>query len=576
MGKASGKNAPKRIFYIISFFVFGFLAPRNSQAQGYYFWNPANKNLPYVSEINPAIITKQFTQIAAGVRLYHVGFLSENSFAMKESRVNLSFPFLLPTSLGMGFDMRYFDSGLFSELNAAFMLSREIAPKLSLGVKLGFEQRGFNTGEFVGFDLNDPLIANGTSFLRLNAGAGMYWSPGNVELGVGVDHLNAANVNILGATTANLPREITGALGYRLGAFTPTLLVHHDGVQSRIGFSITAAKNKLGSIRLGYEENLPIRVEATFNFTRNDRLQYGVDVPHGGTRGLTAGTQALDYIHILGRAPELGQPEILFSTNETKVIEKKIIRSVESGLSVKNIAEFDEVLPAYVSTARHRDPLLIIVAGALSAYETDAIRARRYRDLHAQVSSLLQQNPGIKVVVRTTRENVADAKAIAAYMVRQARVDPSQIKIAGMGAAAGKNLRGFAPGRTTVQRLKPALSEASVVINLRVPGKTRKTKGWTLRIANADGETVKTFSGGGNLPATLNWDWRNDGGALVAPGKYAVTLEAKTIYDNKRTAEATPLGVILVKRTVNLKFHKNKATTQTTPIETARRGEGVE
>ncbi|MFQ5627291.1 MAG: type IX secretion system membrane protein PorP/SprF [bacterium] len=307
----------------------------NASAQGYFFWNPSDHTLPFSTEINPSLVSKHFTQVAVGLQVYHLGFLQDSDFSLRENRINFSFPYILPYDLALGFDIRYFTAIVYSELAASLLLSREIMKHFSLGVKVALERRGFDSAKFQGVDFSDPLISNGLSFNRFNFGLGAYWQKDNFTIGFGLDHVNQAGIGVADQS-ATVPMELAGAFGYKLGTITPTLLLHEDGNQLRIGFAIVAQKPTLGTLRIGYEDNLPFRVEASLNLTKNGSLGYGIDLPKAGTRGLSAGSHQLVYQHILGREPELGQPEIFFSTRKLNILEKTVVRSLPACRSARS------------------------------------------------------------------------------------------------------------------------------------------------------------------------------------------------------------------------------------------------
>jgi hypothetical protein len=536
-------------------------------AQGYYFWNPADQTLPFSSEINPALVSKHLTQVAVGLQVFHFGFLENSSFGLRENRVNFSFPYILPHDVAIGFDVRYFSATVYSELAASLLLSREIFNHFSIGVKFALERRGFDSAKFQGVDFSDPLISNNLSFNRLNLGLGASWQNKKFSFGLGLDHVNRPGIGIVDPD-AVVPMELSAALGYKIGTFTPTLLLHQDGDYLRAGFAVIAEKPSLGTLRFGYEDKLPFRVEVRFNLSRNGSLGYGVDLPGEGTRGLSAGSHQFVYKHILGRAPELGQPDLLFSTNQLKILEKTVIRRLPSGLQVDDLAAVDEIVPGYLSSGKSTNDLMIVVAGALSEYETQKGMLKRYKRISEKIRLVFQRNPDVHVILRTDDATVSDARNLKQFIVSQSPQAARQVKIAKIDANGSLDLNGFAPGKTTVSKMKPVFSAETVTINIPVPRNTRKTKGWALKIRDASGHDVKIFSGQNNLPLHIEWDWRDDSGKLVKPGRYTCHLAATTIYNNERKAKAGPLAVILIKRKVRLEFGSEPNAQTVKPVNT--------
>lgn len=531
------------------------------RAQGWTFWNPADRSLPFSTAINPAIVSFHDTQVSIGSKFHHFGFIEDNSFGLREHHINFSAPFVLPAGLAFGFDFQYYSAMVYSELAASLLLSSELFDRFSVGVKFGIEQRGFHSGEFVGVDPADPLLNGGLSTIRPNLGLGAYWQPGNLRFGIGVDHLNQANIGKVDANAA-LPLEVSSAIGYTIGPVTPSLLLHSAGSGMRLGFAITAVRHNVGSVRLGYEQELPFKVEASFSFNRDNHLRYGIDMPREGTRGASAGSHELIYTRILGRAPELAQPEILFSTNELTVLRKTVTRSMPGDLHTAELAASGEVSFEYLAESGFGRPVMMLTAGALSHYETRDIRLDRYRRLRARMLPVLESHPDMKVAIKTDSSTIEDARWIRQLLVSNSAIAEDRVLIVRNRHSGQADFTGFAPGRRTETAMTEELSVPGVTIRLKVPGNTRKTRRWRLEIADVDGQVVKVFDGSGNLPAVLDWDWRSDSGDLVPPGQYTAQLSATTIYDNKRTAQSPSLQITLIRRQVQLKFDHD-ATQQT-------------
>ncbi|MFQ5627292.1 MAG: hypothetical protein ACE5I1_00915 [bacterium] len=233
-------------------------------------------------------------------------------------------------------------------------------------------------------------------------------------------------------------------------------------------------------------------------------------------------------------------------------------------LRVHDLAAVDEILPGYLSSARSTDDLMIIVAGALSEYETKSTTLERYERISRKVKVVFERNPAVRVILRADETTAHDAAKLKRFITQQLLPISGRIQIAKLNSAGSPNLKGFVPGRVTVARMQPVFSAEKVILDLPVPGNTRKTKGWQLTITDAKGRAVKTFSGKNKLPSQIEWDWQDDRGATVPPGIYSCKLTARTIYNNDRIAPAGPLPVVLAKRKVKLKFGKepNRQTTR--------------
>ncbi|MDQ7064354.1 MAG: type IX secretion system membrane protein PorP/SprF [candidate division KSB1 bacterium] len=523
------------------------------QAQGYQIWNSADRQYPWSSEINPAILPFHSTQISFGLKVYHFGFLPNSAFGIRENRINASFPFYLPYDIAIGGALRYFSAGLYSEVAASVLLGYEIWPALSIGAKIGLERRGFRAGDFVGFDPNDPLLKRGLATVNLNLGVGAYYEMDNWRFGLGVDHANRPNVGRL--NQAIYPREISASIAYRYGNITPTLLIRDDGVRWRFGMIITMTKSSVGQLRLGYEHSMPIKVEAQLNLNRNSRLDYVVDLPKEGTRGASAGTQELIYTHILGRRPEIGEPVILFTTNKLEILEETVYRSMTADLRIEELRAFPELIPEYMNTTEpHNENMLVVVAGPLNKFETREGRLDRHRRLAKSIAKYLETIPTLNAYLLAEASTLKDAREIQRAVARLT-AEATRVQIVKLVSGKGKSdFRGFQPGRISIERKKPKLSASELGIYLEVPTKTRKTLHWQMRILNARNEPVATFLGSGRLPYRLTWNWRDDRGRLVQPGRYICDLRIMTTSGRERHVVSKPVQVTLIRRHVRIHF----------------------
>ncbi len=528
-------------------------------AQGFAIWNPADRQRPWTPEINPAVIAFQDLQLSLGMKVFHLGFVPGNEFALRENRLNLSWPLLLPWETGVGVDLRHFTAGLYSETAASLLFSREFLPGLSLGLKWGIERRAFDASQFVGIDPDDPLLAGSSAATNFNVGVGAYFESERLLFGVGVDHLNRPNVGQ--ASTAIFPREIALSLGYRLGLFLPTLLLHDDGVRWRYGFSLVATRKRMGAVRIGYENGMPLKIEAQLRLHPRSQLDYALDLPGEGTRGASAGTQELVYTHILKRRPDIQQPEILLSTNRLEVLREKIIRSMSAGLTDLDLKRWPELLPDYVNSTRPHENVLAFIAGPLNRFETRNGRIQRWRRLGRLIVDFQRRYPNLKTYVLyngKSRRNLIDAAVIRKSAEFQ-QGDPRRIAIARLKPdSSRRDVRGFRPGRVSIQRKKPRLSARELRIELRVPGKTRRTYGWQLIIRREGGRPLVRFSGNGALPEVLKWDWRDGRGRIVGPGSYLCELYVRRRTGRTLHVVSQPVEVVFIYRTVRMRIRSEE------------------
>ncbi len=528
-----------------------------SLAQGFNIYHPADVSHPWASEINPAVISAQYTRVAIGLKVFHLGFLPDQSFAMRESRINASFPFYLPLELGAGCDLRYFSAGIYSEFMASLMLSRRILSDLSLGVKIGVGRYGFAREDFHLVDLNDPLLAGDLATVNLNLGFGLLFNPGNWTVGIGIDHLNRPDVGR--QTSAPLPMELSTSVGYQVGRFTPSLLLHHDGNYVRYGVAVTARQERFGQVRLSFESTMPFKLEAQFNLSRDNSLQYGVDLPTDELSSVSMGSHEIVFSRILDRGPDIGQPIIRLSTDSMRIQEETVVRSMSPGLNPWQISSINGLMPEFLDANGSGQNMMVIPTGPLSRYETDAIRKQRYTRLGQEIKQRLQDHPEMSLILQTDDQSVADARALKQYLAQNGICKADAIGIARINSSGKLKLEGFEPGQMTQSRKKPKCSDEKLVIQFELPGKIKKVKEWSVFIKNRNQEVVRTLKGIERLPEIIEWDWKDEWGVLVAPGQYSCHLVVKSLTGQERMAQSIPITISRTSRTVYLRFSPEKS-----------------
>lgn len=539
-----------RLFLLISYLLaIGIFTSIDSWAQGFNIYHPADISQPWVSEINPAVISSQFARASIGLKVFHFGFLPNQSFEIRESHINASFPFYLPMDLGAGCDLRYFSAGIYSELTGSLMFSRKVQNNISVGIKIGFGRYGFAKQDFNLVDVNDPLLMGNLAKTTFNFGFGAFWNPDRWSVGLGIDHLNRPNIGR--QTNATLPQEISAAVGYKFGRFIPALLLHHDGNFARYGLAVTVNHERFGMFRFAFENTMPIKMEFQFNFSRDNSLQYGFDLPAEELSTVSMGSHEIVYNRIIDRGPDIGQPKILLSTKEMKIQEETIVRSMPPGLNQWQLENINELAPEYLDVNGSSRNLLVIPTGVLSQYETEKIRKQRYAKLSKEIKEKLQKNSELNLILQTDDQSLSDARALKEYLLRDGIKD---IGIAKLNASDKVKLDGFEAGQQTKIRKKPSCSVDRLALTFDLSGKVRKVNEWNLVIKNDKGEAIRTYKGKDRLPDQMEWDWKNEWGELVLPGQYSCSLTVKSMTGLEKSTQSMPIKITRLNRSVYLRF----------------------
>jgi len=519
-------------------------------AQGGNGYNPVAGSQPWVTGINPAILSSRYAGVALGLKVFHPGFLPGNELGLNETHINASFPFYLPVSIGC--DLRYFSAGTYSELEAAVLLSKEVFDQFAIGAKLGLLRPGFGRQDFKLVDSGDPLLNGNLSRTSFNLGLGVYWSHDRWALGVGLDRVNHPDIGF--QTSAVLPRQLFAGASYDFGNITPTLLLQQTDKKLSYGLAIAVNDERYGSIRLSLGNSMPVKLEVQFHLSRDSRLDYNLDFPTREISAASVGSHEIVYHHVLARGPEIGQPRILISADTMRIFEERVIRSMPGELSTERIETVDGLIPAYLKPEGRYRNMLVVPAGMLSRNETRAIRYRRYVELGNEIRQRLEESPELNLILRTDDQSLADARALKRYLLLTGIGSAENIKIVRINSPGRPDLAGFEPGQQNVSHQKPVCSEKTLEIRLAVPGETRQVNEWTLKIYNDRKKRIKTFSGKDQLPGRLHWDWKDQWGNLVEPGRYFCLLSLRARNGKKKVALSPVILVQRLRRTIKLCF----------------------
>lgn len=530
----------------------------NLRSQSYGVISPADRFHPWISEINPAVISQQDARISLGLKVFQLGFLPKQSFGLKESHLNVSFPFYLPLGLGAGCDLHHYSAGSYSEIIGSIQLSRQIFDRFSIGFKIGFIRYDFNRSNFVLVDQADPLLSGSLGKNSLNFGFGGFWNPGRWTLGLGVDHANRPDMGL--QTQAQLPMEIYGAAGYQVGKFIPSVLIQRDDLKFRYGIALSVKHDRVGTLRFSYQNDMPIKIEAQLNFVMNSSLHYGFDFPSAELSTVSMGSHEVIFNYIFDREPDIAQPEIILSSNSLNIFEERVIRSLPADLIPGELESIADLAPVYLDTKARNQNILVIPTGALNQYETEELQRQRYAKLAKYILKSLSDNPDVKLILNANNGSLADARAFKDYLIQAGIIHSSKINIAKVNSAGGAQLTGFQPGQLTKMNLASTLSEEKMELRFLVPGKTRQVRDWKLTINDVHHNIVKTFSGKDQLIDRLEWDWKNEIGEVVAPGQYKCFLQVKAKSGKEKHALSLPVQITRVKRTIVLRFSQDLET----------------
>ena len=275
--------------------------PLNSSYRDAYqigFFNPA-----------PLALTGNL-RATVGMNLLHAGLAGD---ALRNNYASFSLP--LGDRNALGARIQYFTADIFRQSEASFLASRALyRDRLAFGISLSLLQHGYNKDNFFLFDMNDPVIANGTSSTVFSAGAGVYLQPfQSLHIGLAANHLNEPDVS-LDKSGINQKRIVDAGISYSGLPVVPQADLRLEGeeVMTQIGahlhlldrsvrlFAAYARQGDQGSGALA-EAELHIK---------NMGLLYGFQYPlTDGISAISSGSHQIG-ITFAGGGPQVSPPVV--------------------------------------------------------------------------------------------------------------------------------------------------------------------------------------------------------------------------------------------------------------------------
>ena len=550
-----------KIFFmgIVLLLTHEFIVPQAGLGQRQLLTNPADMTDLWSNQVNPAVISHQFTQFTVGTEVLHLGFDPGKAFGLSEHRFNIAFPYWLPLDLGIGLDLRTFRTSIYSEFETSLLLSRKVMHALSLGLRIGMERRSFNSSEFNLIDLDDPVLTGqGLGHSTANLGVGLLWQDKGFTFGANIDRVNSPNIARQGQSL--LPRKFSAGIGYRLGPLIPTLVLNKEGDEQILGFNITADINRQAALKLRMEQGGPIRFEGQLNLSRDSKLSYGANLPTAPVSAASQGTHQLAYQQILGREPDIGKPLLTMSSNSLNITEERIKRILEAGISASQLRALPDLTQEYVDPAHQFGNMVIVPLAGVRAQIPTVNPAEPYKVLANEAIGLSRKrsNPS-KVAVRVSPNHRDDAKLFKKIWHKENRHSKRRLLVGYQKPGPKADVTPFTDNLISVVESDPKLYPARVAFNIEVPGRRRLVNKWHLIVTDEGNNKVRVFSGKGNLPKIIHWDWKNDDGDYVESGVYHCKLDVLSKQENAYTS-VTNFDVTLKRREVSLRFSRKPAS----------------
>ncbi len=513
--------------------------------------NPAEVKDFRAAFVNPALIAYQESHAALGGKVFHLGFVEGRSNPFRQGYVSLVLPTGINNAMGLGLQAQYFTAPLYRQSNISFLMSRRWRHKVAFGIRVNLFSRSYNEDEFDLVDPDDPVFRNGTTQWAGTLGAGVAILPlPFLSLGIGVDHINRANISLakddvyqplhahFGAAIDFGPAQATFSSFYEDGHWLPKA-------------SVSTTFRHTGYAMFGYSDNA-FQAEGQFRLSGPLSLNYNYEYTLFDSQGIGQGSHAMTLIHEFDRKREVQkfelpdefraefQPPDRSLTDEAtfyvysvidklEIVEKRIARVVDAGVTAAQLSQLTVAELGVMDSSRtetkspYRDQPVDL---ARIPATLDATLSENYREFLDDISDDINDNAASARVI-TPKESFLRAAGIRRYF----KVDSVGVENLAFHEPVYKSrqdsllateklgTRAIIPQETLLS-LSPEFTTFQITpVSQVLPRK------WRLLLKDQQGRDFRVFEGMALPPAQLRWDWRDVLGNLAEPGVYSYQLE---------------------------------------------------
>lgn len=503
---------------------------------------------------NPALISFQNPHFALGAKTYHTGFFDNSQFDYNQGFFNLSTPRMWGTRFGAGLNVQYFDSPIFKRGQFGGAASVQLFGRVALGANVSLLQIGYNRDNFVDFDFNDPVFADGTSKFELNSSLGIYARPiSDVEIAVGARNLNEPDLSLVGGGAVE-PMEIFGALSYNFGLLKGTFELvqggRHDlesnvhleaystqGYYARLGSNsnfdsgyLEAQARLFGGFSLNYQYELPIN---EFSGNSNGSHLFSVIFEFNRVPALPERRRPSSILPAVERSnltPEMPSEIVLNSdTDHLKIYEINLVRRVDESTvteeDLKSLSAYDigkleeepelERIPydnRTMSEAPIPETVGIDVPISGQYVETlEKLQSVLSDELIDQLQILIE--PGDEIRAAGLRNEIRDSESLPVFV---ANIEiPEEDSVLFSTPVTEDLLRD-----DQIIRVMPTMAKIRPIVVTPVD-----VQSWTLLIYDIEDNLVRRIDQNSSLPEFIEWDWLDNNNQLIEPGVYFYNIE---------------------------------------------------
>ena len=569
--------------------------------------NPADLGDPRAFLINPALATLGDDQFATGLRVLHAGLL-DDATALNSGYAVFSGS-RTPALPGISLGVSYLSTPLWGVREVTAGYGRRIMGSVALGLRLGFNWRGFDKSKFRGVDTNDDVLANSLDVTVPVGSIGLvYANPfTGLTAGLVLDNPHQPNVSIDDDPDARLEMAVRAGLHWERRTFGSTVSLFHDD-EENVGINAGGRYYMPGRHALqGWVSNERWTLGLRFAVNERFTIDYGYTQPFSDLASESAGSHDISiwfrafgdvgtiepYQHRdpLDDTYDYVVPESIFAsipkpepmqiptlmtkldlyhtgaprntvTIRTKRLERHFLNEIDRAILRR--------MPRWrigVMDSTWSDKVIYKIDDfAFPGRSEEVARKGEYTEdyvagLKEMGRSAGKESGRVKIIAGGAE--LPRASYLAKEMAKQGDREPSDVvQIYQLDVEPDSPLEWMLFALVGDDSI-PLVEEITLFELRRIPfpiqllgGGERPPKSWTLNIRDSELGLVRSFQGTDAPPDTIWWDWRANDGKIIGADVYTYRFGWESDDGTRFNLPPQELVVRRLVHHVDLKFMK--------------------
>ncbi len=533
----------KKIRHKILFILLLLIFSQQGLSQNLIRTNPADITDLQTLFINPAILPYQNLSFNLGMKVYHVGFLSDNSTGLKYSYNSNSFPNIILHGVGVGITLQSFDTPYLNNAGIGVSLGYSVTPNLSIGISAQGSNLHYDPSKFDLVNPFDPVFQNGTGQWNVSFGAGFLVRP-NEKLSVGLscNNINRPDLSLIN-DGARLPFELDFGIKYYFNnIFGASVFSHYQDEELTVGILAEANIDNKGLIKTGYVDRC-VMFEGFLNIFNGLSVTYRLDYPLYEVNEFSYGSHQLGLTWNMKYNPNYtfniqaskDTVKVVKEFTKIKIGKRENRTQIFSNLDYRDLQFPEKRASEEISTTESSGMSLDDITEGLP--HNNHLEA--YRDNFLGIRENMKSNKDITIIIyfpdATTGER---ARVIKNYLIDSLKFKDDDIKL----YRESKKHQDFNLQESKKDSIQNLIQNSdnqftnSEYIEISSPSieklmpeklyfhitnvKLRRVSKWRILITNYLKEPIHEIVGYHNIENLVEWDCFKNDGTLIDVGNY--------------------------------------------------------